>query len=455
MKRCLCGELNCEFLKRDEEMQEVPSTQKFIYKPRNIKLSSKDFIHMLINGTRVFNFDLTFNSRSNHLAMLSNFNKAIEVFGEKFEFNVPITKICTIRSRTPRIGRMRNDCSWRIKGGDLIVLTSYEIYKNCSTNEICYVTNLSRFIPMLQICDVIYVEVKSEESIELQIVKIVGEYVTCCVQSSGRIESYLKLVFTQFNEQYHDLLEQEKEDCNFAIENNFDFIIVPNVRHAKYYHQLRKITRGSKVKLIAKIEEKLEEEVIEKIIEHFHAVELTIKSYFEIVLAKSKELQKTIIANFQHEKCLNKCLTKIFNNVDSIMLKGEPLEVVEQIKNFSALLLQNESNKPEGDKINYTHTQQEKESQIKAVVCLTNSGKAVRDIASYDKYRYIIALTKDKTLAKRMNLMKRVLPMIYVNCSEDKSVEDQKDEMMRIALKFGKAMGIIVSEEPVVEELKV
>lgn len=466
MTNCLCGNRHCDFSQKllEDEIHEIPKSQKIIFTSCNASLSVNDFLHVFMTGIRIINIDLLFDCKNNLLPMLANINEAIKNFEERFEFNVPITKICTLRGRTSRIGRIRNDQCWRLKAGDLIVLTCNENYQNCSTNEVCFVTNFKRIIPMLEICDTI--EIKE---MEFQVVKVVDDYVTCYISKSGILESHQKLSFPHLKELYHELLDCEIEDCKFAVENNFDFIIAPNVRHARYFHQLKKVVKESGIKMIAKIESELDAEVIEKIVEHFFAT-ITTSGTFEDILKTSISPKKPIIARFPTERSLSRISIRICESVDTFIVKCNEIKdllgtmkklkkISEDIIKFSALNKQHDNLDGslkilDEDKINYTHTNAfQAEPEVKAMVCIIHSGKAIREIAGYNNYRYILALTKDRTLAKRLHLFRNVLPMIYVDCGK-KSEAEQHDELMMIALKFGKAMKIILSDEPVIERFQ-
>lgn len=436
---CICEDEECKF--KNENLDEILSSQKIIFTPRDTTIGVNEIFHIFMHGSRSINVDLSFGRRNDHLKMVEKIDEAIDKFDSAYEFNVQITKICTIRGRVPRIGRMRNDHGWRLDVGGLIVLTCDDAYENCSSNEICFVSNFQRYIPNLQICDTI-----ESENVELQVVKIVGDYVTCLIRKPGEIYSYQKLVLKQFNELYYEALDEEIEDCNFAIAHNFDLIIAPDVRSAKYYHQLRKLTKGSDIKLMAKIERNLDENLIEKIVEHFHAVLVTLS--IDKVLSVSRKLNKVLLSNFPKEQCLTRSSIKLCEHVDGFILKCNGLKEVllgmdklekisSKISKFAPFQEDEKNERPVSN-------------QTKAIVCITNSSKILRNIPNSNGDPYIIVLTKDEQLSKRLNLRRNLISMVYVEC-EEKGLEDQTIDMMKIALKYGRHMKIFVSEEPVVE----
>lgn len=421
----------------------VMNTQKIIFSPSNSNLELNEIFHIFMAGIRAINVDLSYGSKVHHMELIKNINEAIQKFDKVYEFNEQITKICTINGRTNRTGRMRNDICWRLKAGELIVLTCDEAYKNCSNNLVCYVSNFKRFLPLIQICDDIL-----SDDFELRVVKIVGQYVTCIVKKLGILYSYQKLNLPQFDEIYHEILDVEIEDCEFAIENNFDMIIVPDVRHAKYYHQLRKIIKGYNIKLIAKIEKDLDENVVEKIIQHFHGTFVTFDLKFDSILNASRKYQRILIGKYPKEKCLSSSSIKVCEHVDGFLLKCDGLSEIfiaqKKLENISKNIF-NYENCHEDIK------NQEYQTKVKAIVCITNSGKTIKDI-NFKDFHFAIALVRDKMFSKILNLRKSVIPMVYVQCGE-KNIETQTIEIMKIALKYGKHNRIIVSEDPVIERV--
>lgn len=420
---CLCDNRHCGyFQKLRGKSVGISKSQKIIFTSHNSSLSVNDFVHIFVTGIRIVNIDLSFGCNGDLLRMMSNFDEAIKKFEHKLKFNEPITKICTLRGRKSRFGRMRNDKCWRLKGGNLIVLTCDERYRNSSTNEVCFVINFKRIIPLLKICDVIEIKGKN---MQVQVVKVIDDYITCFIEKSGTIESHEKLSFMHLQELYCELIETEIEDCKFAVDNNFDFIIACPV------------------------------------LSSFATYATTSLSSFEAILARSIFAKKPIIVKFpkaQHLTRFSNC-----QNVDIYTVKcNEINDLIEILKQFKKISEDSAFNKKQDNlvglveeldvcKTNYTHSNSLKvESQVKAMVCITHSGRAIRDLAGSNNYRYILALTKDKTLAKRLHLFRNVLPMVFIDCSK-KSEAEQRDEIMLIALKFGKAMKIIGSEDVVIE----
>ena len=91
---CYCGNIECKF----EENKAIPR-QKIIATINKI-LNVSDIVHILMSGVRILNLDLSFGTYSDHVCTNQKIYQAIEMYHENIEFNIPITKICTIRGKS-------------------------------------------------------------------------------------------------------------------------------------------------------------------------------------------------------------------------------------------------------------------------------------------------------------------------------------------------------------------
>lgn len=446
---CMCGDENCKF---ENKLKEILNYQKIIFTPKTI-MQPREIIHSLMAGVRIMNIDLSLGTKEQNLQKINSTNEGIETYQNKSELNVPITKVCTIRGRVPRTGRMRNDCVWKINENEVITLTTDKKYRFCSRKEITYVSNFRRFIPHLLVNDAIQLG----KNIILLVVKVVGNcFVTCHIIKAGTLRSYEKLVLTKFRDLQREVIDKEINDCNFALEHKFDFIVVPDVRKPEYFHTIEKLVKGSDVKLIAQIESRLECDELCKIQEHFYALimDYSGKNEFECAANKAKELQKPLIARFPTESCPSRKSIRVFEACDCFMLDCKSIETVikamTKLKKISTNIekYSKYNAKLDGEEENYSYLfsnasiKASKDVIAKAMVYVTHSEKAAKGISKYCQYRYLIAFTKDESVAKRLNLSRNITPMVYVECNE-KAWNDQLDEMKKISTKFALKMNIM------------
>lgn len=448
---CLCGIKNCKFTERI-----TVSRQKFIV-TLECTLKLQDIIHILMCGVKILNLDLTFGTSEEHEKLNNSMNEAIRIYEENSEFNIPIGKICTIRGKSRIAGRMRNDCTWCLEDSDLIILTSDQRYETCSTNQVCYISNFEKAILMLNVCDIIQLG-----NIELQIVKIVDCYVTCYVLNSGELKSYQKLSCPQLNENEEvRAVEQEIQDCNFAINHNFDYILVPNVKIPEYYHVIEKLIKNAGVKLIARIETNVDFSLIERISNHFDAVYVGIK---DLNLDDfSKKVFKPMIFKFSKGNCVSRktiqtcemadCFELKIDNIMKLIKASIKLEKINaNIDKYAEYNIPHDKLDDEVNNCYYSYsksaTNAAKKLLSKAIIYITKTGDTVRNVIKDFENRYIVALTKDECTAKKLQLWKNVVPMIYVDC-EKKMWKEQLAEMTKIGMKFLFVYKIVCDENAV------
>lgn len=443
---CYCGNTECEF-----ENNKAFPRQKLIATINKL-INVPDIIHILMSGVRILNLDLTFGTYFNHVCTNQKMDQAIEKYQQNAKFYTQITKMCTIRGKANIVGRMRNDCVWNLEYGDLITLTCDERYETCSTNEVCYISNFENIIQFLTICDLI----KIGTTIELHIIKIVGSYVTCCVYKSGLLQSFQKLICPQIKYSQHVVVNQEIRDCNFAINHKFDFIVVPNVQKPELFHAIKKITTRMDVRLIARIEEALDNEVVERIYCHFYGLYVDSKEIdLNFLSSLALKFRKPIVGKFPNES--SRYAIQICEICDSLELKvpcfSTLFKAQRKLKKITADIdkyAEYNTNKNEKKYVyNYSNDAcNEAEKFInKPVICITKRGATIKNI----KNRYILALTKDDIIAKRLQLRRNVVPMFYVDCDE-KSWKEQVEEMTRIGIKYLLDYKIISNEKFVVVE---
>jgi pyruvate kinase len=412
----------------------VAHHQKLIFTPKCV-LDTSQIVQVLNAGINVINLDLSFGTTEQHLQLVSNINEAIAKFQDALEFNIPVTKICSIKGRAPRVGRMRNDCIRNIDIGDSIVLTSDTNYRTCSLKEVCYVSNFQRLIPLLQTYDRIFLG-----KAVLRVAKIVRCYVTCYVVREGVLKSFERLCLPNFKNLFKEATCEEVTDCEFAIKHNFDFIIAPEVLQAEHYHILKQLIDGSGIELIAKVESNVSS--LEKIQEHFFALYIdSTEINIDTVAKKAKELKKPLISSFPNEKCLSGRAIRLCEACDCFILTCNNYETAKKaLKRLSNISteIEKDAHHMQNMEEREDHEPTKEAKAKKPVLIYTSLAEKIvsSKILSYaDEYRYLILLTKDACEARRLNMWRNITPMIYVDC-ENEDDEQQLSEMLKIGLKF-------------------
>lgn len=437
----------------EEDQKVVQGAENLIFTPDS-EMTQQELIQVMMSGVRKINVNLARGTNEENQKLVENLTSAVKVFRSEPKFNIEITKICSIRGRIPRTGRMRNDWQFMLSDCDKIVLTSDKRYENCSTNEVCYVTNFKRIISLLKPGDVI--KIGSEIVVEVQKIAL-NSYVTCCVLESDCLDSFQKLKIPAIIDESLEPTEEELEDLEFAKQHQFDFIIAPSINRPEYYHKLKKLLKGSDIKIIAGIDAKVDDEKIDRIFEHFYGIFIESYSISDRIIDKARDCKKFVIVGYPKHKCAGYRLIKACEAADSLLLKSsEGFEVINEaakqltkiMKNMEQELTEVQGNNIANICIN-SALKMTKASKAKALVCITQNEKTARTIASSRPPFPVILITKSRKIAKRLQLWRDVNAMVYVDC-EKKTWKGQRKEMMKIAAIFGKEMEIFEGKNLVV-----
>ena len=442
----MCGENDCGFGGYRKVFKE---SINLIFTPDE-EISRQELMHVMMSGVRVLNVDLA--KADVKIEFIEKLKNSIILFESESKFNLKITKICMSRGRIPRTGRMRNDCQYKLRQGDEIVLTCDKHYENCSTNEVCYLSNFKRFVPLIEPED----KIKIGSKIVLKVTKVaLGSFVNCCVMENDFIESYQEVKIPSITDENLELTQEEIEDFDIAKYVGFDFIVVPSVNFPERYHKLKKLIRESDLKMIADIDPRIEKGEIDRIIEHFHGVFIQTSANDEYILNKARELKKLTIANFPMENSFGQQAMKVCDDADLLMLRTSDCsstvqEAVNNLINITKNMKKlvkirgsfNTKNVSIDSVLNVS-------SAVKAIVCLTQNEITARKIASSHPQCTVIILTKSKKLVKRLQMWRNVHAMVYDD-NVEKSWNEQRKEMMKIAVMYGENMNIFKSEDTVV-----
>lgn len=457
--QCFCNLKDCNFLNKFKN--KIPNSQNLSYTINPKSKNLQQIIHILISGIRNLHIDLIQGTSNEIKRSLELITEAIDIFESKSTFNIPITKVCTIRGRQPRVGKMRNNCPWKLYPFEKITLTSDDRYKYCCNDQVVYIYNFQRFIPMLKIEDVILID---GNKIHLKVIKIVqGTFVTCCVTKHDKLRSFKKVTLPYRLEYSLQPTDNDLQDCWDAVNFKFNFLVVPKVKSPEYYHILNKILKDNQnedhhVKLLAEVDADDVSDV-DKIIEHFYGVWISPgctadMKMEEYIMTKCRAMKKPLILELTKQRSPGSQAIKNIESADCFfMLESKCPDDIKIIQRADAtlrkitneILKYQDLNDEEPIELNFLNSCSPLISKIqkaKVVICVTNTGASAINLSQLRLKSLIIALTKIPNVAARLNVWKNVKPMVYVNC-DHKCWTDQVNEMVQIALKYGTQLGLI------------
>jgi pyruvate kinase len=324
---------------------------------------------------------------------------------------------------------MGNDLGFKLAEDDEIILTCDQRYKKCSTNEVCFLSNFQRFIEKLKPGD----EIKIGPKIVVEVVKVaMNSYVTCRVLQPGTLKSHQKVEIPSIPDDSLELSQEEVEDLTLAVKLKFDFVVVPNVDLPQRYHKLRKLTKGSDLKIIAGIDPRAKQKTAEKIVKHFHGIFIESSPIDDFIITTARQLGKLIVADFPSGNSFGSFAMKICLHADSLILK--PSSVVDEAaKNLINIMKNSIETENEALKV---------PPATKAIVCMTQKEETARRIAAFHLNSPIILLTKSEEIVKNLQIWRNIHAIFYID-SEKKPWPQQREEMMKIALMYGKDLKIL------------
>lgn len=255
--------------------------------------------------------------------------------------------------------------------------------------------------------------------------------------------------------------QKDKEDALFAIENNFDWIAMSFVRYPQDLDELRNLieSRGSNLKIIAKIEKPEAVTNIEKIIEKVDAVmvargDLGVEVDFDRVPIIQKQIvgkclqaaKPVIIATQMMESMMNNfrptraeandVANAVLDGADAVMLSGEtavgkyPVETIVSMQRvidategkgydiLHEIVIDPDSESFIADVLCNNASEVVKTTEAKAMVMHTSTGSTAFNLSRFRPDASIFVFTSNKKLLRQCSLVWGVRTF-YCECFSD------------------------------------
>jgi pyruvate kinase len=272
------------------------------------------------------------------------------------------------------------------------------------------------------------------------------------------------------------LTEKDKEDAEFMLQHDFDWIALSFVRSATDIKELRDFirARGKEAGLIAKIEKPEALSELDAIIEEadgvmvargdlgvevaFNKVPFIQKQIVSKCISRSKpviiatQMLESMITNFRPTRAeANDVANAVFDAADTLMLSGETSVgkyPVEAIKSMQRVINSSEGSEfvhkheyvPDCDSpdflpesICYNAVKMANLTGAKAIITYTHSGATAHRISSYRPAAHIFAFSSHRAIVKRLSLVWGVRAFYkekidHINEAVSKSIEVLKKE---------------------------
>lgn len=356
-----------------------------------------------------------------------------------------------------------------LERGKMFSLTTSDVVGNDRMVSVTY----SKLPQILKMNDTILL---SDGSIELKVISVTKYDVLTRVIEGGELSNNKSLNLPGIEVDMPYMSPADKKDILFAIENDVEYIAISFVRSADDVKMVRKFieeNKGSKIKIISKIENKQGIDNIDEIIKHSDGVMVARGDLgVEVDFKKIPIYQKEIIRNCTLQGKISITATQMLESMicssrptraeisdvanavldgsSAVMLSGETAigkyvtksiktmcDIIEECEENFASKINTKDLKIDIDDVTesiaYACTALSYNSPVKAIIALTLSGKSASDISVFKPNCPVIACACDKKVFNQLAMNWGVIPVhvdFYKNSIDD-LIEAAKREVLK------------------------
>ncbi len=423
-------------------------------------------------GVNVFRLNFSHGTHDDHLQVIKHIRKINQ------ERNTHIAILADLQGPKLRIGKMPKEGIY-FDQGDTFYITQENIE---GTKERVYLS-YPNFYKDVKVGEPLYID---DGKIEVEVIAIEGEDVQVKVLIPGTIYSNKGINLPDTNISLPSLTEKDLEDLDFILTQNLDWIALSFVRRVADVEDLKSRidAKGSKSKIISKIEKKEAIEAIREIILASDGIMVARGDLgVELPLEEVPSIQKNIVRKCIHrakpviiatqmmESMLDRArpnrseVTDVANAVlegaDAVMLSGEtavgqfPRLVIETMSRIIVEVEKNETiynrnltpmpHSPSflSDALCYNACKIADDVNADAIVGMTQSGYTGFMLSSYRPESNLYVFTQTPSLINQLSLSWGVTAFFY-----DK--ENSLDEMIFDQIDILKSNGLLSSGDIVV-----
>lgn len=436
--------------------------------------SEEKLKELMLAGMNVARFNF---SHGTHKEQLEKYNRVLKV---RKELELPVATL--LDTKGPEI-RLRDFEGGKVelKAGQTFTLTTEEILGNSEKAAITYV-NLKNDI---NVGTTILID---DGLIEMVVEEITGNDIVCKVINGGYVSNHKGVNVPGAVLSMPYISAVDRDDIIFGVEHGFDYIAASFARTKEDILEVRKILdeRGSKIKIIAKIENMQGINNLEEIIQVSDGImvargDMGVEVAMEEVPILQKKMIRMAVAQGKHVITATQMLESMIHNprptraeatdianaiydgTTAIMLSGEsaagqyPVEAVktmdriarraEQENGYRTRMLKEQDGKDDTTDITtaISHATCSVAMDLKAaaIITVTMSGFTANMIARYKPDCRIIGCTVDEKVCRQLNLLWGVTPVLIKK-------EETTDELFEEAVFKAKQAGLVKSGDRVV-----
>eukprot|EP00697_Spironema_sp_BW2_P002728 gnl/Spiro4/1363_TR730_c0_g1_i1.p1 gnl/Spiro4/1363_TR730_c0_g1~~gnl/Spiro4/1363_TR730_c0_g1_i1.p1 ORF type:complete len:505 (+),score=106.22 gnl/Spiro4/1363_TR730_c0_g1_i1:49-1563(+) len=446
--------------------------------------ASVEAISQLIHeGLAVCRFNFSHGTHESHGRMMDIAKAAVEATRAHVAFALD-TKGPEIRT-----GNMRDGKPIEYQRGATLRVSVNPVHVNDGDVNMIYVdyTNLPKVV---KVGSLIFVD---DGLVELKVLEIHDDYVVTEVQNTGCISNHKGVNLPNVEVDLPAVTEKDRQDLIFGAQRGVDMVFASFVRKPQDVADIRAVLHtipgGDKIMIISKIENVEGIEKFNSILEVSDGVMVARGDMgIEIPAEKVFLAQKMIISNCNKVGKPVICATQMLDSMqtkprptraevsdvanavldgsDTVMLSGETanglypavsVQMMARIVNEAESVIQYENQFQAirdcqnfatlsqvaryGETVAVSAVNASFELKAAAIMVLTNTGKAARQISKYRPFCPILAITSCQQTARQLTLSRGVRSIIYEDNKQGERLSAQ--DRITFAVQFCKSAGTL------------
>lgn len=428
---------------------------------------------LIKNGMDIARFNFSHGDYEEHLGRLDKLRSIRE------RLNLPIAALLDTKGPEIRTGSLKDGNKPVLKEGETYTLTTKEVFSDETTCHVNYAGLPKDIEPGNRI-------LLDDGLIELCVKSKTDTDIVCTIMNGGELGDRRGVNVPNVKINLPGITEKDKKDILFGIDQEFDYIAASFVRNAECINEIRDLLKahGSKIRIIAKIENSEGLENIDAIIEASDGIMVArgdlgveipaenVPHVQKMIIRKCNEAQKPVITATQMLDSMMRnprptraevtdVANAIYDGTDAIMLSGEtavgkyPVDAVkmmvhiaessEQYLDYDAYQHKNihSSERVISSALSLSTVTTAELLKAKAIITPTMSGFTAAMLSEWRPKCPIIAMSPNRDVLRKMQLYWGVLPVQAVR-------ESSTDELVDHSVEIAKQKGLVDAGDTVV-----
>ncbi|CRK89678.1 CLUMA_CG003603, isoform A [Clunio marinus] len=395
---------------------------------------------MIYKGMSVARLNLTHGTHESHFVTITNVRLAAERYFVRTSYVCPLAIAFDLRGPEMRTGEI---IERDVKIGESVTLSCSAEFLTKPDGSTIYVDfPIARKVKKDQVILI------DDGSVALSVDCVLGDNIMCLVRKGGILKSFQTLYIPDIVNQLSQpfLSEKDKNDIDFAIEQNVQFLFASHVKDGDSIDKIREYlddnSSSKSIKIYAKIQNQFAVDEIEEIITKFDGIIIaptiainlrTIPVLERLTLWKCKRKMKPFLLTVESE--LESAEIYQISNwslqfVDGIILKRDAcrdkFEAIQSLKVLQKVnSIKSEMSDEENEKfvdfsafdfmkvaLASSTVKASITSETSAIIIITNSSQLPFLVYYHHPKCLTIVIIEDEMQARQLNILNRLIPLI-------------------------------------------